>query len=302
MRRLSVFTIICICLSFFSAPLAFGAQRDVIAIESISHKKESATKEVLLFKFSGPVPFHIFTLKGERPRLVLDFTGAEYHGEKSIDLPDGELALSVRTGVHRKPVLKTRVVVDLPTTTPVQYKHDFDEKKHLLKIILSGPQVGTIAGKPKPLKQAGEAIGEPEKQPVVDPKKADSTISDIANILPSPELERITFDDSSNKGEMVKFYLNDFHPPSVTALEKERPRVFCDFIDASLAPGVDTNLVAGGKFVESIRTALHNDPRKVRVVLDLAPDKDYDLQQVFFKNDNIFVLIVNEVDREKAKE
>lgn len=42
-------------------------------------------------------------------------------------------------------------------------------------------------------------------------------------------------------------------------------------------------------------TAMHHDPEKVRVVLDLAANRDYDLQQVFFRKDNLFVLIVNEL-------
>jgi hypothetical protein len=45
-------------------------------------------------------------------------------------------------------------------------------------------------------------------------------------------------------------------------------------------------------------TDYQNGKDKIRVVLDLAQDRDYDLQQVFFKNDNLFVLIVNELPPE----
>ena len=32
---------------------------------------------------------------------------------------------------------------------------------------------------------------------------------------------------------------------------------------------------------------------RFRVTLELVPNKNYDLQQVFFKEDNLFVIIVN---------
>jgi hypothetical protein len=115
-----------------------------------------------------------------------------------------------------------------------------------------------------------------------------------------PQLLEVSFDDSSNRGEMVLFHLNDFFPPTVSAIEKNNPRVLCDFPNMRLSGDVQKQIDAGGKYVESIRTAYHADKDMVRVVLDLSPDRDYDLQQVFFKNDNLFVLIVNELPTEKS--
>ena len=112
------------------------------------------------------------------------------------------------------------------------------------------------------------------------------------------QITDISFDDTANRGEMVLFRLNDFYPPVVSALEKENPRVICDFMDMALAPGVLVSIKAGGKYVQSIETTTESTPDKVRVILELAPDRDYDLQQVFFKNDNLFVLIVNELSPE----
>ena len=99
---------------------------------------------------------------------------------------------------------------------------------------------------------------------------------------------------------MVVFHLNDFYPPTVSAIEEETPRVLCDFMDMQLGADVNEEIVAKGKYIERIRTARHENPGKVRVILDLAPDRDYDLQQVFFKNENLFVLIVNELPAEAS--
>jgi hypothetical protein len=89
--------------------------------------------------------------------------------------------------------------------------------------------------------------------------------------------------------------LNDFSPPTVSAIEKDNPRVLCDFMAMNLDSSVQKTIEVNGKYIERIRTARHQDPEKVRVVLDLLPNRDYDLQQVFFRNDNLFVLIVNEL-------
>ena len=97
---------------------------------------------------------------------------------------------------------------------------------------------------------------------------------------------------------MVLFKLNDFYPPLVFGIEKGNPRVVCDFLDTVLGSDIETTIQTRGMFVSRIRTALHPSPAKVRVVLDLVPNKNYDLQQVFFKEDNLFVIIISEFEKD----
>ena len=94
---------------------------------------------------------------------------------------------------------------------------------------------------------------------------------------------------------MVLFRLNEFSPPTVSAIEKDNPRVLCDFMATNIDSSVQKTILTNGKYIERIRTAMHHDPEKVRIVLDLSPNRDYDLQQIFFRNDNLFVLIVNDL-------
>ena len=108
-----------------------------------------------------------------------------------------------------------------------------------------------------------------------------------------PVLSSITFDDSTNRGEMVLFKLNRFYSPIVFGVEEGRPRVVCDFKETVAADDIPTVIKAGGKYVQTIRIGQEKTPQKVRVVLDLAPTNSYDLQQVFFKDDNLFVIIIN---------
>ena len=108
-----------------------------------------------------------------------------------------------------------------------------------------------------------------------------------------PILRSVKFDASSNRGEMIQFKLNDFYPPIVFGIEEGLPRVVCDFKDTKLERSVKNTIKANGKYVKSIRIGKHKNPDKVRVVIDLEPNNNYDLQQVFFKEDNLFVIIVN---------
>lgn len=112
-----------------------------------------------------------------------------------------------------------------------------------------------------------------------------------------PQLEYVKFDATSPKGEMVMFKLNGFHPPSVHGVEEGIPRVICDFNNTKLVDATKSLIKTDGKFVKVIRTSKTKKPEKVRVVIDLEPNRNYDLQQVFFKEDNLFVIIVNTVKK-----
>ncbi|MCL2790409.1 MAG: AMIN domain-containing protein [Desulfobulbus sp.] len=132
-----------------------------------------------------------------------------------------------------------------------------------------------------------------------DPGKPEETAKPAALVKTTdkPQLEYVKFDDSSPKGEMVMFKLNGFHPPAVHGVEEGTPKVICDFNNTKLMQTVKGPLKTNGKFVKVIRTTATKKPEKVRVVIDLEPNRSYDLQQVFFKEDNLFVLFVNTVKK-----
>nr|WP_320011867.1 AMIN domain-containing protein [uncultured Desulfobulbus sp.] len=110
---------------------------------------------------------------------------------------------------------------------------------------------------------------------------------------PKRELLSVKFDPASPKGEMVMFKLNGFYPPSVHGVEEGIPRVICDFNKTTLTAETKKRILTDGKYVKALRISTTKKPEKVRVVIDLEPNHSYDLQQVFFKDDNLFVIIVN---------
>lgn len=307
---------------FVSLFLPAGADAgEKVEIKAISHAVLPEAKETITFKLSGPAAPKIFTIKGGNPRLVIDFPGAIYRGKGSIALPEGKLATAVRTGLHQKPEEKVRVVIDLAKDVAVRHSAGaYDEAGGTITVTLDpGPREPQEPEKetaeptaaepppekalPSPQELAARPLHEKPVPPVLhrkEEKEAQPVPEKTAGPEP-PQLLDITFDDSSSKGEMVLFHLNDFYPPTVSAVEKDTPRVFCDFMEMKLGAKVQESILTKGKYVQRIRTAKHRKPDKVQVILELSPDRDYDLQQVFFKNDNLFVLIVNEMAPQKTE-
>ena len=75
-------------------------------------------------------------------------------------------------------------------------------------------------------------------------------------------------------------------------MEEGKPQVICEFKNLEVAPSLQGPLGIRGKLVQSVRLD-KGEGGKVRVFVELAPDKHYDLQQVFFKEENFFVLMIN---------
>jgi len=321
MKWLIVF-IVAFAAIFSSFPPEISAQTaDKVEIQAISHAALPEAKESITFKLSGPAVPKTFTMDEGNPRLVIDFPGSSYRGKSVIPLPEGKLATAIRTGLHQKPEQKVRVVVDLAKDTAVQHTlgEYVEADRTLIVTLAAGPakqqqklreepkETAAAERKPvaKPLPSPEELAAKPLDEKPIPPVlhrkevKEEPPVQEKAVTAEPPQLLDITFDDSSNKGEMVLFHLNDFYPPTVSAVEKDKPRVFCDFMEMALGKKVQENIAAKGKYVQRIRTTKHKKPNKVQVVLELSPDRDYDLQQVFFKNDNLFVLIINELVPEK---
>jgi len=142
----------------------------------------------------------------------------------------------------------------------------------------------------------------PAAQEKVEPAQGPAETGKTDLAAGQPVLSSITFDNSTNRGEMVLFKLNKFHSPIVFGVEEGAPRIVCEFKDTTAADDLPKVIKADGKYVHTIRIGREKTPQKVRVVLDLAPSNSYDLQQVFFKDDNLFVIIINTLHNTPATE
>ncbi|MFV0437662.1 MAG: hypothetical protein ACK5PS_09780 [Desulfopila sp.] len=308
-----------------------------------------------------------FMIKGEKPRLVLDFFDCTPTGRMNTTISGGNLVRAVRVGLHHQPREKVRVVFDLATDREIVWTKTFPAGQDVMLISLrpagygssSAPATATtpettrptadvprtavvdsggepvqlgrdhtkVKVAPLPVLQRGKGAGEkkvvaakaepgastPEDNAapastapapaaaVPDDDQlppAESTGAAVPAALTTPSvLTEVSFDDAfSRSGEMILMQLSRFQPPAITTRELDPPQVFCDFGATTVGSKVPAKLEVGGKYVRRIR--IGDESGKARVILDLAPGGSYDLQQVFFKEDNLFVLIVNHLEKD----
>ncbi len=94
-----------------------------------------------------------------------------------------------------------------------------------------------------------------------------------------------------NHQEKVCIVLNSICTPDVKTLNGTKPRVV---IDINNVPSWSGSYItpANGKMIQQIRTYLHRDIEKLRIVLDLNPAQNYSLDQSFNTKENVFCIAV----------
>lgn len=280
-------------------------------INSIIETEGNLVKRVRVGIHNEPVP---------KTRVVIDLApSSDFTYEQDFITQDNILTISIFNPQEEKvdssidpkvvPAPQKEAMVTAEPVSPVEtIKIQKEKTKRLFAVTeeVAAVETETVAAI-EPQYPSAEDVFKPEEKKkkdieAVQPAELETTAKPV-NVT-GPTLLDVSFDGSSNKGEMVMFKLNDFYPPIVFGIEKENPRVVCDFLDTQLADNVELEINSKGVYVDQIRTAKHHDPDKIRVVLDLLPNKNYDLQQVFFKEDNLFVIIVNSFNEpiEKSKE
>ncbi len=303
-------------------------------LEDISFSMPSQDSEQVAFHFNTPCIPKVFSLTGDNPRIIFDFPGAiTGNSIKNSQQVQGKVIKRIRVGLHKGTETKTRVVLDLLPDQDITFHHDFDESNAVFTISLEAPAPLASTPEQPPLVQLeAEPVPlstntKPPEHPTTKPEEEVTVSADSKSILKDaskansqdaaavhnmakdklspasqPLLKEVSFDSTSEKGEMVLFKLNGFFPPIVYGVEEGLPRVVCDFKNTTLADSIKNINDINGKFIKSIRIGKHKNPEKIRVVLDLEPFNSYDLEQVFFKEDNLFVIIVNTFNKPPQKD
>ncbi len=271
-------------------------------INDVQFRGNNDTSESVIFFLNSASLPKAFALKGEKPRVVFDFMDTQLAKTvPSVINSQGSMVEKIRMGRHSE---KTRVVLDLTSASVVKFDQDFDAGKNVLTIRLYSsdyPPKEEIATEVV----VKTAVDDPlVEEPVVEEEqKQESKVLAVAapdtleNPL-SPEvlLSEVNFENTSNKGEMVLFKLNGFYPPEVSGEENGTPRVTCVFAGARMGDELVKEQSPHGNFIEKILVEQEDAAAPIQVILELVPNKNYDLQQVFFKEDNLFVIIVNSYD------
>ena len=82
---------------------------------------------------------------------------------------------------------------------------------------------------------------------------------------------------------------NTFFVPEILTLEGDDPRIVIDIKPVSSWSGRSATLVEGN-LVRQIRTHLHPDTKKLRIVLDLNPSENYFINQIYYEKKNIYCI------------
>lgn len=302
-------------------------------LEDIEFNTPSSNEERITFKLNGTYIPKIFAIKGKKPRVVFDFPDTQTARTlNNIIKTNGKFIKQIRIGIHKGENPKTRVVLDLIPDKEINFNQKFDRQKNALTVsvyyagteprkteapatepkaevkVEKPAQASTPAPVSTPAPTPAQPQLQPHPQPVPPPKAAEKTPAPARQTAvqedepveqPQPKrdeppiLRSVKFDNSSNRGEMIQFKLNNFYPPIVFGIEEGLPRVVCDFKDTRADTSLKETIKTNGRYVKAIRIGRHKKPDKIRVVIDLEPNNNYDLQQVFFKEDNLFVIIVN---------
>lgn len=309
----------------FSSPVSLlRAEETAGLLENITFDRESSTRETVTFKLNGPHIPKMFAMKGKVPKVVFDFDNIRQSTSvKGVMKSRGNLISAIRTAVHTDPQLKTRVVFDLVPGGDYDFDMDFRKKDNILIISIfqiqqkkatqQQEQAGTktkktdvVSAKSTPPVQAvkKEAASVPpvKEKKVEQPRALPPAVAVKKTSVSTSQLviNKISFEKSPDKEEKVLFQLTNFHPPVIFGVEEGIPRIVCDFMDAGLGDKVPEVISAQGEFVKQVRVEKDMKAHKIRVVLELMPNRHYDLRQVFFKEENLYVLFVKFQDSTQA--
>lgn len=192
---------------------------------------------------------------------------------------------------------KKTVAREAEKTEPVKEKPGTEELKEALT---------STTEKEKPVKKIEKPEIKPEKEkPEQEEKKLASKAPEKEKTVAKKvketrkkrpgykEVINIRYDTTAEGKERVIFELSGFYPPETFVLEEGAPKIVCDFLGARASRGLKKRIRVNSKLIRQIRIGIHGGAkRKVRAVLDLVPDKYYDVEQQFYKEENFYVLIV----------
>ncbi len=77
--------------------------------------------------------------------------------------------------------------------------------------------------------------------------------------------------------ETVCFRFSHDYIPKIKSLEGKHPRLSFD-LQPAVGSDLETDKIVNGKLIRSIRTFLHQDDMRLRVVIDLAKNFDYHVE------------------------
>jgi len=317
------FCMLAVLTLLFSTPL-HCAEQDKILLEEIRFEPKSGTEETVTFKMNGPCTPKIFPVKGKTPKIIFDFYDTSTAPSiKGLISSRGKLITAIRTGMHTENQRKTRVVLDLAPAGEYDFSQNFEAQENTLRITVVRLQrheenqhaVQDVPEKEGKLKDAAEIPAAPplpmetqevgpqaaeiknrmEQATLPSPNDTDTDTDRIATVSQSSQpvsIESISFKKNPGKEETLLFTVNNFQPPMVIGIEEGIPRIICDFANTTLAETIPELIETQGQFIQQVRVEKNATQSSIRLTLELVPNRHYDLEQIFYKEENLYILLV----------
>jgi hypothetical protein len=144
-----------------------------------------------------------------------------------------------------------------------------------------------------------EVVPAAKKAQSAQPKVADAAkkTKPVAKVERAPrrikEIKAIEFEITPTGEERIIVTLNEAVQPQFFTLDGGRPRLVCDFYGAYLKGGIPPRIKVKGNVIKQIRIGFYRGAKsKVRIVLDLEVDKDYDARQTLSQDEGRYIITV----------
>lgn len=124
-----------------------------------------------------------------------------------------------------------------------------------------------------------------------------------ANVVQSKKTERdnlpvgvknVGFKAARDGKEMLLIEFDRFYKPMVFGIEGKEPLIILEIGNVSPLREAWAAIDTGGHFILQIRSSMDTESRAALVVLSMAPDKEYSVNQVFYNKENLYALEISE--------
>jgi uncharacterized protein YgiM (DUF1202 family) len=109
------------------------------------------------------------------------------------------------------------------------------------------------------------------------------------------QLEAIRIESDKASEEKAYFIFNGPKPPKTFFTHTGPARVVCNFPNTRLSRGIQNENEVNGELIQNVRIGLHSEDKSdVRVVFDMIPDQEYELEHIFLEG-RIYMLIFKKI-------
>lgn len=284
-------------------------------LKGIQYNKISDGQGQVVVDTDEELSFKLMFLPGAKTRLVVDFMDASYKMANKQNISETGILKSIRLGRHSEP-LKTRMVLDLDSSCQ---KEDYAVSKNdqqvmidlncsgagvvaenmeaaalpVEEVVVVAPAAPVVAPIPPVASKVedpdyifgGDAVAAEPKENFDEEKVS---VDNGASII----VESISHEQVGDSQEMVVIHLTDFVNPTLTAVDGDQLTVLCELPNVKIAEGVIKDIEVGGRFIDSIHSEIQYDGSTL-ISLYLDSGYTYDLNQVFYKKENVLTLVVH---------